>query len=130
MSALAVYVPGVFSLLNNASGRPPGTTVHTHVPENADQPYFRVGEAIETPGRPFGNRGFNELVRVHAFSRQRGNKQCLAMVEWAHQVMDGNRISLAGFGSASLSVVDTTVNQDPDGTYHGILAVRARPIGS
>lgn len=126
MSALAVYVPGIFNLLHDAAGRPAGTTVHAHVPEDADQPYFRVGEAIETQGKPFGGRGFNELVRVHAFSRQRGNKQCLAMVEWAHQVMDGERISLAGFGSASLHVVDTTVNQDQDGTYHGILTVRAR----
>lgn len=130
MSAIAVVGPGIYHKLNNTVGRPSGVAIRQHVEEETDAPYVRVGEKIETPAKPFGRAGFSELVRIHVFSVQQGDQECLTVSAWVATSLEGAVVTAQGFGNVVLRVASTTVSQDPDGTYHGIVAVRARPIAS
>jgi hypothetical protein len=105
-----------------------GTRLYDHVPVSPDPatfPYVEVGESTGEPYDTKTERGFEQTVVMHTWSRQRGRRE----VKQIHSAMYGllHRGTLAGTGFTFVNLENefNEIFSDPDGlTYHGIQRYR------
>lgn len=102
------------------------TRLYQHVPEGTQTyPYVQLGEAFETKRATFDKDGRGVLIRIHAWSRYRGQKECWDILSVIGDSLDEYALAIDGATVESCEVEAAQVMIDPDGrTYHGIIDLR------
>jgi hypothetical protein len=103
-----------------------GPKVYDEVPQGAQFPYVKLGEARMTD-RPAGNeQGLEYQLTLHVWSRQGGHREAHAIAGALLQALDAAPLALPGHHLVNLRFALADIRREPDGrTYHALVRFRA-----
>ena len=90
------------------------TGVYDHVPETAGFPYITVGEATETSDNTHNTFGHQTTVTLHIWTRQRGHKQGLELLQSVKAALDRQPLTVDGRHTVLIRHEFTQTLRDPD----------------
>lgn len=90
------------------------TGVYDHVPETAGFPYITVGEATETSDNTHTTFGHQTTVTLHIWTRQRGHKQGLELLQSVKAALDRQPLEVDGRHTVLIRHEFTQTLRDPD----------------
>jgi peptidoglycan/xylan/chitin deacetylase (PgdA/CDA1 family) len=90
------------------------TGVYDYVPETAAMPYITVGEATETSDNTHNTFGHQTTVTLHIWTRQRGHKQGLELLQQVKKVLDRQPLDIDGRHTVLIRHEFTQTLRDPD----------------
>jgi len=103
-----------------------GAKVFDHAPANAQFPYVSLGRMSSFDWSTATEGGCEHLLTIHAWSKGRGKKEVLALMDRARFLLDEAPLTLAGHTLVALRLEGTDARYDEDaGAYHGLLRLRA-----
>jgi hypothetical protein len=106
-----------------------GGRVYDDAPQDVAFPWVEIGDRQIIPDdtSSYGtgsDDGVSDYTDVHIWSRYRGKKEALQIVDAIHGVLHGRTLTILGRPSALAWVRTVRVITDPDGkTRHGIVSV-------
>lgn len=103
-----------------------GDHVYDHVPHGARFPYVTFGQGTVYDWGTATEAGEEHLVTLHAWSKARGRKQVLDIVDAVMTAVEALPLSLAGHALINLLAerLEIRFDDDLDG-YHGLIRYRA-----
>lgn len=122
--SLTEGTPTVY-VYNDAPDRDPNTN------EAAGYPYVLIQRATETPWHTMGSsgRGWNNIVRVHVFSRYQGDIEALRIRERIVTLLDFQSLTVDGYATV-LTKIDSmqigVTDIEKAETRHDVIEVRVR----
>lgn len=103
-----------------------GARVHDDVPQGTGFPYVVIGDVTTRDWSTQTQEGHEHIVVIHAWSNQRGRRECQMIIERIDAVLDGADLTLDDHRLINLRVVFWTALRDLDGaSYHGVVRLRA-----
>lgn len=116
----AVYV----LLAGNASmqallGAP--ARIYDHAPPDAAFPFVTLGAAEAQAWDDKTGFGARQIMALHVWSRYRGRKEALAILNAVHALLHYGNLTVTGHNAVACRWRDSAIMLDDDGlTYHGI----------
>ena len=100
--------------------------LYDHAPANVVFPYFTFGRTTGFDWSTSTEDGSEHLFTVHAWSKEKGKKQTLLMLEHVKAALHDTELALDGFRLVNLRREFEEVRYMDDlAIYHGILRFRA-----
>lgn len=72
------------------------TGIHDQAPRGSDFPYIVIGELTDNPFNTFDRKGSTVTATLHIFSRYKGNKQGLMILERVKELLDYEPLDVNG----------------------------------
>lgn len=119
-----VAIVALLSTAGIASGR-----VYDDAPSDVTYPWVEIGDRQIIPDDTSGpgsssDDGVSDFTDIHIWSRLRGKKETLGIIDQIHAALHGRALTISGRASALAWVRSVRVLNDPDGiTRHGIVSV-------
>ena len=99
----------------------PSYDVYDDVPQNADYPYYVIGESTSEEFDTKSFNGFETSVIVHSWSRYNGRKEVKEMMGTAYALLHNQSITVTGYNRVNcLFEFSETFLEDDGETRHGI----------
>ena len=115
----------VFAILDGDGTLTAIGPIYDHVPTNTDPPYVVVGDGTEVDWPRFGTAGREATITVHSWSRAKGMKELISIIDRIATLMDGTVLSLTGWTALRADAQFSTVIREGDGTVrHGVQRFR------
>lgn len=80
--------------------------VYNEVPTGATYPHVQISKASETPWHTLGGAstgiGWKNIIRIHVFSRQKGDREALQIHERIVALLNFQPLTVTGFSSATV----------------------------
>lgn len=103
-----------------------GDRIFDAAPRNAVFPYASFGEVRTTDWSTGTEAGTEHRVTLHAWSRERGKAETLAILAVIEAALHDAALDLDGHRLVNLRAEGSSAAREPDGiTWHGVLRVRA-----
>lgn len=103
-----------------------GERVYDAPPRNAAFPYLVLDEMTLGDWSTGTEGGHAHRVTLHAWSRERGKRECHEILNAAEAALSDAALSLDGHALINLRFDFAETRRDPDGiTWHGLLRLRA-----
>ncbi len=103
-----------------------GSDIFDHTPPSAAFPYITLGQASEFAWDTSTEEGSEILFTLHVWSRRRGRKQTLAIMQAVADVLDGGQLNVSGQNLVNLMLQSSETAYDDDvAVYHGLMRFRA-----
>lgn len=92
------------------------TGVYDGPPEDAEFPYVDLGESIETPRNTLTEAGAETVMTLHVWTRSRGFREGLAIVDRLRALLDHQPLEVAGHAVVSVrhEMTQTLRDRDPE----------------
>jgi hypothetical protein len=108
-----------------------GGKVFDHAPASVAFPYVTLGRASVYDWSTATEPGTEQLLTLHVWSKARGKKEALDIMERVRLVLDGAPLDLDGHQLIDLRLVYSEARYDDDiDVYHGQLRFRAVTEGA
>lgn len=105
--------------------------IYDHVPQVSDSgagsafPYVTLGENTVSAWATDDWSGGDAVVRVHVWSRYRGRKEALEILDLIRAALDRATFAITGYTNVTCDFLQSFVEVDPDGlTRHGVIEFR------
>jgi len=128
MSSAAELQRAIFEALggNAALAALVGTRIFDHAPANATFPYITFGHTSIYDWSTATESGTEQLFTLHAWSKGRGKKEVLEIMELARQTLDDAALELEGHRLVNLRLEFSEARYDDrNEAHHGLLRFRA-----
>lgn len=103
-----------------------GDRIFDHVPATAPFPYVSFGATSIYDWSTATESGAEQLFTLHVWSKGRGRKEALAIMEVARACLEGANLALDGHSLVNLAPVFSEVRfDDEQSVHHGLLRYRA-----
>lgn len=87
--------------------------IHNDVPEGAAYPHVLISKATETPEHTFGSAttglGWNDIIRIHVYSRTAGDMQATLILERVVVLLNFQPVVVPGYGRVSCEYLSARV---------------------
>lgn len=104
-----------------------GYPVFDDVPENQAAPYIVIGDTTLNQFNTDGVIGFDCTCTIHAWSAQRGRKQCKEMQGAIFNALDRAELAVVGFVFVGADFEQSLTLVDADGIHrHGVQIFRVK----
>ncbi len=125
--ALALQKAIVAALVaDTAVGALIGDRIYDATPRDATFPYLSIGQVNTADWSTGSEGGAEHQVTLHAWSRERGKKECYAIAEAVEAALHDAALTLDGHALVNLRFEFAETRRDPDGiTYHTAIRFRA-----
>jgi hypothetical protein len=125
--SLALQKAVVAALIADTSvGATVGDRIYDAPPRNADFPYVTIGQANISDWSTGTDAGAEHQLTLHAWSRERGKRQCYGIMDGLEAALHDRALTLDGHALVNLRFEFAEARRDPDGiTYHGVVRFRA-----
>lgn len=97
--------------------------IYDHVPQDSAFPYIVVGETGGQPGEveTKDKDGFQQSVRIHCWSRLRGQREIKEIMGAIADVLDNGTLTVTGHTLVKMQLSFSTTFTEEDGvTRHGV----------
>ena len=95
-------------------------------PRDAAFPYVTVGQTSLADWSTGSEEGAEHRLVLHAWSRERGKRQCYEIMDAIEATLHDAALVLDGHALVNLRFEFAETRRDPDGiTYHGVMRFRA-----
>lgn len=102
------------------------TGVHSHVPQDTVFPYVAFSTMQASNWRTRTTDGIRATLTLKIFSRYRGSKEALDIIDQIKNVLDNNNASMTGCTMVSLRYNNSNAFQQADGlTWEGNISFHA-----
>ncbi|MFK7695403.1 DUF3168 domain-containing protein [Paenibacillus sp. HJGM_3] len=120
MSALLAIQTAIYArLTNDATLMAKLTGVHDEVPQDAAFPYVTLGESTSIPWRTQSRFGEEVTITLHIWSRYRGFKEALQILEDLNRLLADQVFAISGWEmSACYYEFSDTIRDDDGITRH------------
>ncbi len=128
MKAAAELQKAIFQALgaNDELAVRVGTRVYDHAPANAAFPYITFGRTSIYDWSTGTEVGAEQLFTLHDWSKGRGKKEALEIMELARQTLHDAPLELEGHSLVNLRLEFSEARYDDrNEAYHGLLCFRA-----
>lgn len=103
-----------------------GERVQDAPPRNATFPYLVLDETTLSDWSTGSEGGHAHRVTLHAWSRERGKRECHEILNAAENALVDAALTLDGHALVNLRFEFAETRRDPDGvTWHGVMRLRA-----
>ncbi len=103
-----------------------GDRIYDAPPRDVAFPYLTVGQTSLADWSTGTEAGAEHQLVLHAWSRERGKKQCYAIMDAVEATLHEAALTLEGHALINLRFEFAETRRDPDGiTYHGVMRFRA-----
>lgn len=100
--------------------------VYDATPRDATFPYLTIGQVNATDWSTGTETGAEHQLTLHAWSRERGKRECYAIAEAVETALHDSALELEGNALVNLRFEFAETRRDPDGiTYHAVMRFRA-----
>lgn len=108
---------GFMALVTGIYDRPPQETVF---------PYVTIGEAVISDWSSATTSGTEQVISIHAWSREGGRKQAVSIMEKIYATLHDANFSVEGHTLVMIRFAGSSVTLENDGfTYQGQMKFRA-----
>lgn len=102
------------------------TGIFDFVPQETEYPYITIGEMRSSDISTKTNTAIDVDVDVNVYSRDKGSKESLDILEQVYQILHDASLSLGSSSLTNLRFSSSEIIRQPDGlTYLGISRFRA-----
>jgi hypothetical protein len=125
--SLALQKAVVAALVADAAvGALIGDRIYDAQPRDAIFPYLTIGQVNTTDWSTGTEDGGEHQLTLHAWSRERGKRECYAIGEAVEAALHDAALTLDGHALVNLRFEFAETRRDPDGiTFHGAMRFRA-----
>jgi hypothetical protein len=103
-----------------------GTRIHDHAPANAPFPYITFGRTSVYDWSTGTESGTEQLFTLHVWSKGKGKKEALEIMELARQSLHDAALELEGHRLVNLRLEFSEARYDDrNEAHHGLLRFRA-----
>ena len=103
-----------------------GARIHDHAPANVAFPYMTFGRTSIYDWSTGTETGTEQLFTLHVWSKAKGKKEALELMELARARLEAGGLTLAGQTLVNLTFEFAEVRYDEDlAVHHGLLRFRA-----
>jgi hypothetical protein len=103
-----------------------GDRIYDATPRDATFPYVTVGQVNTTDWSTGTEDGAEHALTLHAWSRERGKRECYAISAAVEAALHDAALSLDGHALVNLRFEFAETRRDPDGiTFHTAMRFRA-----
>lgn len=103
-----------------------GAKIHDHAPAHVAFPYITFGNATLADWSTATEQGSEQIVTLHVWSKGKGKKQVLDIMEAVRGLIDDAALSLAGHHLVSIRLRTAEARFDDDlAVHHGLMRFRA-----
>lgn len=103
-----------------------GPKVHDAPPKEADFPFVALGEAVVADWSTATERGTEQQLTLHVFSRSGGRAEAFAIAAAVQEALHDAPLALSAHRLANLRATTAEVVREADGrTYHALVRFRA-----
>jgi hypothetical protein len=128
MSSAAELQKAIFEALrgNGALAALVGTRIFDHAPVNVAFPYITFGRTSVYDWSTATESGTEQLFTVHAWSKGKGKKEALEIMELAREALHDAALELEGHSLVNLRLEFSEARYDDrNEAHHGLLRFRA-----
>ncbi|HEY6633166.1 MAG TPA: DUF3168 domain-containing protein [Rhizobiaceae bacterium] len=128
MSSAAELQRAIFEALrgNGALAALVGTRIFDHAPANVAFPYITFGRTSVYDWSTATESGTEQLLTLHAWSKGKGKKEVLEIMELTRQTLDDAALELEGHRLVNLRLEFSEARYDDrNEAHHGLLRFRA-----
>ena len=128
MSSAAELQKAIFAALgaNAALTSVVGTRIFDHAPANAAFPYITFGRTSVYDWSTGTESGTEQLITLHAWSKSKGKKEVLEIMELARETLHDAALELEGHSLVNLRLEFSEARYDDrNEAHHGLLRFRA-----
>lgn len=103
-----------------------GPRIYDDVPTRAEFPFMTLDQSTERDWSTGTEEGYEHVITLHVWSRERGGKEALAVIAAARDALQDQDLPLEGCRLVNLRHEFSEARRDTDGeTFHGISRFRA-----
>ena len=128
MSSTAELQKAIFEALaaSGALAARVGARIHDHAPANVAFPYITFGGTSVYDWSTGTESGTEQLFTVHVWSKGKGKKEALEIMELARETLHDAPLALEGHSLENLRLEFSEARYDDrNEAYHGLLRFRA-----
>ena len=128
MSSAAELQKAIFEALaaSGALAARVGARIHDHAPANVAFPYITFGRTSVYDWSTGTESGTEQLFTLHVWSKGKGKKEALEIMELARQSLHDAALQLEGHRLVNLRLEFSEARHDDrNEAYHGLLRFRA-----
>jgi hypothetical protein len=112
--------------IDAATGALIGGRIYDATPRDATFPYLTIGQVNSADWSTATEGGTEHAVTLHAWSRERGKRECYAIADAVDAALNDAALTLDGHALVNLRFQFAEIRRDPDGiTYHAAIRFRA-----
>ena len=103
-----------------------GGRIHDVPPKDVAFPFLTLGEAVVSDWSTATEGGSEQALTLHAFSRQGGRAEAMALAAAVQAALHEAPLALVGHRLANLRATTAEIRRDSDGrTFHALVRFRA-----
>lgn len=128
MSSAAELQKAIFAALgaNEALADLVDTRILDHAPANVSFPYITFGRASVYDWSTATESGAEQIFTLHVWSRSKGKKEALAIIELVRETLHDGELALEGHALVNLRLEFSEARYDErNEAHHGVMRFRA-----